>query len=55
MYQLQIYTINKTKTNSNQSKYNKNKNNYLHNIIKAQQIKLLLQVDHIQLNCFNQQ
>ena len=33
MYQLQIYTINKNY---------ENKNNYLHNIINAQQIKLLL-------------
>ena len=47
MYQLQIYIINKTKANNNQSKQNENKNNYMHNIIKAQQIKLLLQVDHI--------
>ena len=47
MYQLQTYILLiKTKVNNNQSKQNENKNNYMHNIIKAQQIKLLLYVDH---------
>ena len=32
----------KIKTNNNQSKEKENKNNYMHNIIKTQQIKLLL-------------
>ena len=41
MYRLQTYTINKIKVNNNQSKQKENKNNYMHNIIKAQQIKLL--------------
>ena len=40
-YKLQTYTINKIKVNNNQSKQKENKNNYMHNIIKAQQIKLL--------------
>ena len=37
----------KTKANNHQSKENENKNNFMHNIIKTQQIKLLLYVDHI--------
>ena len=42
MYQLQTYTNNKTKANNSQSKQKENNNNYMPNIIEAQQIKLLI-------------
>ena len=47
MYSYKHILLIKTKTNNNQSKQNENKNNYMHNFIKTQQIKLLLQVDNI--------